>query len=249
MVSEFGSNRLTGLSVLEVALVMENLLEQLQGTPPEKKIEINEVYRTTVEDARNISTRGEIIENPGVILVRREGNLSAYTHPTVEERELALIEELTDLQYKSPFQEKAIQRFIGEYTWNRAQEREITVKAAARQSRFLTTGSAHDLKDVKQSIITTKTKLTPTTLAQLTKNLSTELPNGNVVMTRVLMPGGRMNQIISAYVMTKLQTCPLYSQEGELDLTYISKLLRKEYGVEITPCILNSFRKQVPICN
>jgi len=240
MVSEFGSNRLTELSYLELALLLDGFIEHLETNPKEeKKGQMKTRYNSLVDQLKNTTTREELLANPQ-IQIKRNGRLTTSIHPNQKLRLIKRLEQIKNPIYgESSFQQYCRNRFDTETYWISEQQKRVIQLLAGKQARFIISENAIDLKKIRQSEIASETRLV-NTLTRLTKNTSVELPSGLVIMPSLLMPGNRFAQLVSNYIfnVTNKETSPIE----------ITRILRDSYAPGITSKKVTKYIARPPIC-
>jgi hypothetical protein len=242
MLSEFGRNRLTELTHLELVLFLDGIIEHLETSPgEEKKGEMRTRYNDLTDRLKGTSTREELLDHPYFII---KTGPTVTIHPEQARKIDSRLRQIEDPKYiDATFQKYCLERYSPESTWNKKHQKRVLKMVARKQTKFIQTGDARELKMVTQTEIADGTRL-KTTLNPLMRGLSVQLPTRNVVMAKLLMPGSTRQQLISNYLFRRAQ-----SQGHEMTREELGKVLRRDYGIEPLIKKLKKYMASPPICN
>ena len=231
-------NPLVGLSPLELELLLDQILV---GDNVQRNVDLEK--DTSLEGENNSfayssfdtsSVKGKIsrkqyLETPQVFVEKGEEGYSTKYNPTIDER---ISEKLAQL--KETEQDKMALKISKARLWIVEQQLAIVRYICETQDRYLQTRNPLDLESLSQQDIADHIEYSLTTVNRLIKNVSVQLPDGQIIFADELIPGATITTQKGIYALRQLMEDPMIYGDGEWKVpdSGLVPILRDRFGIK-----------------
>ncbi len=250
-----------GLSPSELELLLDRSLAQVQkfhdtnpnwesGHPPAERgnYYFGGDFRTHCKSVQDKVPRHTYLENPPILVERREGHYSSSYNPEINRR---IAEKLA--QFKRPEggavpPDKIFSKgFARERAWIVEQQLLIVEYLCRRQEKYLQSGSPLDLEPVIQDDVAQHIGYSTTSVCRLVRNLTIQLPDENVIFAEELIPGVMISNKKGTYALRQLQQDPTLYDQGNWKVSdeKLVPILRERFDIDIARRTVAKYRREL----
>lgn len=249
-----------GLSPLEMELLLDNSLQSVQDfhdsnpnwrieNPPETRGNyfLQKDFLNNCKAVRGKIPKQKYLESPLVFAEPNENGYAARYNPEILSRISCKL-----AQFKSPDGQRQpssifSRQFAKSYNWMAETQAKIVQYLCNEQSRYIETRSPFDLKPVTQRIIGGHIGYHESTICNLIRNLTLQLPSQEVIFASELVPGSSISSLKGVYALRQLQLDPNLYEDGEWNISdeKLMPILKERFGLDVARRTISKYRSML----